>query len=89
MYVDNDEESVKIIPQVSKYKDNALPANDVVCIFLFQKTEKLSKKFLCCFKDMSVLDKKDVSSMEVAPTDIPKIKGKSEGSSKASSILLF
>ena len=88
MYIDDDEESVEIVPQVSEYKDNALSTDDVVCIFLFQKTRKLSKKFLRHFKDMSVLDKKDISFMEAAPTDIPKVEGKSEGSSKASSILL-
>ena len=32
-YVDDDEESIEIVPQVSESKDNALPADDVVCFF--------------------------------------------------------
>jgi hypothetical protein len=51
-----------------------------------QITGKLSKKFLRRFQVMSVSDKKEEAVSGGVPTDTPQVKGKSEGSSKASCI---
>jgi len=55
-------------------------------ILSFQITGKLSKKFLRRFQVMSVSDKKEEAIAGAVPTDTPQVKGKSEGSSKASCI---
>jgi len=55
----------------------------------FQITGKLSKRFLRRFQVMSVSDKKEAAVSGGVPTNIPQVKGKSEGSSKASSISSF
>jgi hypothetical protein len=55
-------------------------------ILSFQITGKLSKKFLRRFQVMSVSDKKEETVAGGVPTDTPQVKGKSEGSSKASCI---
>jgi hypothetical protein len=65
-YIDDDEESVEIVPQVSDSKDDALPADDVVCLFLsLQVTGKLSKRFLRRFQTMSVPTRKRKAPLEV------------------------
>jgi len=55
-------------------------------ILSFQITGKLSKKFLRRFQVMSVSDKKEETVAGGVPTYTPQVKGKSEGSSKASGI---